>query len=182
MPRFAVVHAGWCSAADLPPVQHLLRLQQVRRLAATRNSHYIHGVLQPSTVIPCSLAGMLQPSKTVLTPSFRSRECTWCNYVPGCLECMPPRTVTTHRAHSWSCVRGATPLLLRSCCPCRTLSEPAPTRYADKAARAGGFISASSTSAAPWQVVQPAQPGMKQLEYRVLSRAGGNLPSTMWYV
>jgi hypothetical protein len=75
-----------------------------------------------------------------------------------------------------------TTLLVAALLPYRTLSEPAPTRYADKAARAGGFMSASSTNTAPWQVVQPAEPGMKQLEYRLLRSAGVNLPNTMWYV
>jgi len=60
---------------------------------------------------------------------------------------------------------------------CRTLSDPAPARYADKAARAGSFMAGNGA----WQVVQPAQPGMQELQYRMLSSTGG-LVGSMWYV
>jgi hypothetical protein len=60
---------------------------------------------------------------------------------------------------------------------CRTLSDPAPARYADKAAHAGSFMRSSE----PWEVVQLEQPGMKQLQYRML-RPAGAFPGSMWYV
>jgi eukaryotic translation initiation factor 2C len=64
-------------------------------------------------------------------------------------------------------------------CACsRTLSDPAPARYADKAAAAGAFV--GGRDAVAWQVVQPAQASVPALQYRVV--VGVQPAAPMWYV
>lgn len=91
----------------------------------------------------------------------------------------PVRQITQQNVLTAFAVHHMLPLTIQRCLPqpCRTLSDPAPARYAHKAAAAGSFISSSGK----WQVVQPAQPGMQQLQYRLLT-GPGVLPQTMWYV
>jgi eukaryotic translation initiation factor 2C len=64
-------------------------------------------------------------------------------------------------------------------CACtRTISCPAPVRYADKAAR---IAAAAAGQASGWQVVQAATQGTKAREYRVLDMSR-TMAGKMWFV